>query len=48
MFIMLFYMFNPQPCLLQSTTSYDIVPGPYAGLNEGGVVIDSPKGGERR
>ena len=22
--------------------------GPYAGLNEGGVVIDRPKGGERR
>ena len=22
--------------------------GPYAGLNEGGVVIDGPKGGERR
>ena len=24
------------------------IAGPYAGLNEGGVVIDRPKGGERR
>ena len=33
---------------LISLCDYMEYPGPYAGLNEGGVVNDCPKGGERR